>query len=244
MRCGTRATRTGGERGTQLLAEAVAAYRQALEVRTVDALPRAWAQTQRNLADVLRVREDWPQAVISYLQLLRMDPDDREAYEAASSLYHDKLFQFPAAFAVDHQWLERHPDDLSALSNFAEKHFTTGRFAACAQRLAALLAHPDVSPEVAIALRALEVATLLALEHTSVIPEKIDTILERLLQQPESFQVAWSFEGTLHFLRQHVPLTPYREWLQQWFRVFSTPDRQSIIMGLHTARASVPAGIK
>ncbi len=234
-------TRTGGERGTQLLAEAVTAYRQALEVRTAEALPMGWAQTQRNLAKALLVLEDWPQAVLSYRQLLRMEPDDQEAYKAVSGLYHDKLFQFPAAFAVDQQWLERHPDDLSALSHFAEKHFTIGRFAACAQRLVALLDHPDVPPQIAMALRALEVATLLALEQTHVIPEKITTLQEKLRQQPETFALTWSFTGTLHFIHQYAPLAPYRAWLQQWFHVFTAPDRQSLVTGLEAARASFPA---
>ena len=46
--------RTGGERGTQLLAEAVAAYRQALEVRTRETLPQQWATTQNNLGTALK----------------------------------------------------------------------------------------------------------------------------------------------------------------------------------------------
>ena len=45
--------RTGGERGTQLLAEAVAAYRQALEVYTRETLPQQWAMTQNNLGNAL-----------------------------------------------------------------------------------------------------------------------------------------------------------------------------------------------
>src|SRR5205085_10224 len=136
--------RTAGERGTQLLAEAVAAYRQALEVRTVETLPRQWAQTHNNLAKALLLLQDWPNAAISYVNVLHVYPDDREAYQAASYLYHERLFQFPEAFTLNQQWLERHPDDLSALSDFAEKHFTTGRFAECDQRLAALPANPAV----------------------------------------------------------------------------------------------------
>ena len=39
--------------GARLLAEAVAAYRAALEVRTREALPQEWARTQSNLANAL-----------------------------------------------------------------------------------------------------------------------------------------------------------------------------------------------
>ena len=45
--------RTGGEAGTQLLAEAVVAYRAALIVRTKEQLPQQWAATQNNLGNVL-----------------------------------------------------------------------------------------------------------------------------------------------------------------------------------------------
>ena len=37
-----------------MLAEAVAAYRQALEVRTRETLPQDWAMTQNNLGNALR----------------------------------------------------------------------------------------------------------------------------------------------------------------------------------------------
>ncbi|MGF1508393.1 MAG: hypothetical protein ACFB9M_02700 [Myxococcota bacterium] len=45
--------RTGGAEGAGLLAEAVTAYRNALEVRTRAALPQDWATTQNNLGNAL-----------------------------------------------------------------------------------------------------------------------------------------------------------------------------------------------
>jgi tetratricopeptide (TPR) repeat protein len=230
--------RTAGERGTQLLAEAVAAYRQALEVRTLETLLRPWAQTQKNLANALLLLQDWPNAAVSYTNVLRVDPDDREAYQAVSALYHDVLFQFPQVFALDQQWLERHPDDLDALSNFAEKHFTTSRFAECARRLTALLANPAVPPQVNVALRVIDVANVLALDNPASVPGKIDTLLEMLPRQPEDFQVTWSFGGTLHFISQHEALAPYRSWLQQFLSVLTHTDRQSMLIGLQAARAT------
>ena len=47
-------TRTGGEAGTQLLDEAVTAYRDALTVYTKAQLPQQWASTQYNLGNVLQ----------------------------------------------------------------------------------------------------------------------------------------------------------------------------------------------
>src|SRR5262249_40262116 len=236
--------RTAGERGTQLLAEAVTAYGQALEVRTFAILPHQWAQTHNNLAEVLVILQDWANAVISYVNVLRVYQDDEEAYQAASTLYHDRLFQFPQAFSLDQQWLERHPDDLATLSNFAEKHLTTGHFAECAQRLTTLLANPEVRPQVRLALQALEIANLLALDQAALVPGKIDIMLVTLDQQPEDFRITWSFGGTLYFIGQHASLTSYRHWLQQFFGALTATDRQALGTGLHAVQASFPAGVK
>jgi tetratricopeptide (TPR) repeat protein len=131
----TQGTRTVGEAGTALLAEAVAAYRQALEVFTRATLPQDWATTQQNLARADFLLKDWSTAVDSYTNVLQLYPANEEAYQRASWLSHEVLFAYPDAFALNQRWLERHPDDLNVLSDFAEKHFTTGRFAACAERL-------------------------------------------------------------------------------------------------------------
>jgi TPR repeat protein len=45
--------RSGGEAGRRLLGEAVAAYRQALQVYTRELLPQQWATTQNNLGNAL-----------------------------------------------------------------------------------------------------------------------------------------------------------------------------------------------
>ncbi|MEO0389936.1 MAG: helix-turn-helix domain-containing protein [Pseudomonadota bacterium] len=59
-----RGIRTDGPQGAQLLADAVTAYRAALEVHTRADHPVAWAMTKNNLAIALQeqgVRTDWPQ---------------------------------------------------------------------------------------------------------------------------------------------------------------------------------------
>jgi hypothetical protein len=69
---------------------------------------------------------------------------------------HEILFQFPEAFAFNQHWLEWHPNDLSALSDFTENHFTTGRcFTECAQRIGPLVENPTVEARTKIALRAI-----------------------------------------------------------------------------------------
>ena len=180
---------TAGEAGTALLAEAVAAYRQALEVRTRATLPQDWAATQQNLARAAFLLKDWSTAVDSYTNVLQLYPANEEAYQRASWLSHEVLFAFPDAFALNQRWLERHPDDLNVLSDFAEKHFTTGRFAACAERLTALLARPDVQPGVAAALHVLTIPTLLALRQPAQVPAAIDALLAHVTAQTDDFRV-------------------------------------------------------
>ena len=46
-------TRSGAEEGRELLQDALAAYRSALEVYTKADLPKDWAMTQNNLGDAL-----------------------------------------------------------------------------------------------------------------------------------------------------------------------------------------------
>ena len=60
----------GGEQWPKAIAEAVTAYRQALQVRTPETLPLQWAQTQNNLARAYEYLEDWPNAAASYTHVL------------------------------------------------------------------------------------------------------------------------------------------------------------------------------
>ena len=235
---------TGGERGTQLLAEAVAAYRQALEVRTRETLPSQWAQTHDNLAKAYVALEDWPNAAASYANVLQVYPDAEEAYRTASGIYHEILFQFPEAFALNQHWLERHPNDLSALSDFAEKHFTTGRFAECAQRIGTLVENPSIEARTKIALRAIEIANLLALNNAAQVSDKLQTLIDSLTAQPDDFKVTWTFNGTKHFIDHSAQLTPYRAWLGQLFTALEAEDRQTALTDLQAAHAGLQTVVK
>ncbi len=87
--------RTDGPAGADLLAQAVAAYRDALTVRTRDAHPVQWATTQMNLGNALQTqgsRTDGPagadllaQAVIAYRDALTIRTrDDHPEHWAAT----------------------------------------------------------------------------------------------------------------------------------------------------------------
>jgi hypothetical protein len=148
------------------------------------------------------------------------------------------LFKFHEAFSLNQQWLARRPDDISTQADFAEKHFTTGRFEGCERRITELLAKPEVPTKTKSALRAIEIADLLALNKTNKIPIKIEALIAEVSRQPVEFKVEWSFSGTRHFIGQNEKLTPYRVWLISLFDALAGKDRKTILKGLQEVKDS------
>jgi hypothetical protein len=197
-----------------------------------------------HLAKAYVALEDWPNAAASYVNVLQVYPAAEEAYRTASGIYHEILFQFSEAFMLNQHWLEQHPDDLSALSDFTEKHFTTGRFTECAQRIGTLVENPTIEASTKIALRAIEIANLLALNNASLVPDKLQTLIDNLAAQPEDFKVVWAFNGTKHFIDHSAQLAPYRAWLGQLFVALEAEDRQTVLTGLQAAHIGFQAVTK
>ncbi|MFO1429480.1 MAG: tetratricopeptide repeat protein [Candidatus Competibacteraceae bacterium] len=229
--------RTGGEAGQRLLGEAVTAYRQALDVRTRAHLPYDWAQTQANLGKALLVLEDWTGAVVIYAELSRADPDNQEAYETLRFLYSEKLFQFTEAFAIDRQWLERHPDDLAVQANFTEVHLTTGRFAEAKTHLADLLTKPELDPQIRLALQALEIATLLALDEKSALPSKLTALHEAVAAKPDAVG-GWTFMGTKHVIGQQAALAS-QTWLLDMLTAIEQGNSAALLAAIDKGQAAV-----
>ena len=213
-------------------------------MRTRDTLPPQWAQTQSNLAQAYMHLEDWINAAASYAAVLTVYPDDKKAHGTASYLYHERLFEFPRAFMLNQQWLERNPADVVGQSDFAEKHFTTGRFSECEQRIALLLANPAVGPSTQVALQAIQIANSLALGKTDLVPGRIDTMVEGITSQSEGFKVEWSFKGSRYFINNSDTLAPYRPWLMRLFDAVEGDDRNAILSALQEVRASFPVELK
>jgi tetratricopeptide (TPR) repeat protein len=134
-------------------------------------------------------KKEFDRVVIDFGKAFELKPDDEIAYNFAGGLYHDVLFNFPEAFILNQQWLARHPDDTSAQSDFAEKHFTTGRFEECERRINELLAKPEVSTSSKSALRAIEIADLLALNKAAKIPANIGELIAEVSRQTVEFKV-------------------------------------------------------
>ena len=238
-------TRVGGEEGAKLLAQAVTAYENALVVYTYEHIPTYWAMAQNNLAETYTHLEDWPNVAACYANVLKVYPRYAQAFQTASYLYHEALFNFPAAFALDQNWLAQFPDDPSAQCYFAENHFTTSRFAECEQRLAALLANAEVEPRVKIALRAIGIANALAQNQTQPVPAALETLQAALAAQPDTFKVNWSFAGTKHFIGTNETLAPHRAWLLQFFEaVERKAGRVANLAGLKEVKASFMAATK
>jgi len=231
--------RTGGEAGARLLAEAVTAYRSALEVRTFEFLPTDWAQTQNNLAKAYLALEDWPNAAACHANVLAVYPDYEEAYKLASVLYHEGLFEFSKAYELNRNWLDRHPDDLEAKIEFAEKQFTTSRFFDCEQSLAALRTE-KVAPEQRVPLYAIGIANLVALNKMSAVSDAFNTLKTEISKQAEDFKMGWSFAGTKNFIGQSETLDPYQKWLISLFQALEGKNRDAIMANLEEVEKKMP----
>jgi hypothetical protein len=104
-----------------------------------------------------------------------------------------------------------------------------------------LLANPTVEAPVNIALRAIKIANLLALNKIDLVPNNMDTLLGIIADQREDFKVRWSFEGSKYFISHSETLALYRPWLLQFFNAVEGEDRQAILTALRQARANVQA---
>ncbi|HEX9001232.1 MAG TPA: tetratricopeptide repeat protein [Blastocatellia bacterium] len=230
--------RIGGEKGVKLLAEAVATYRSALQVYTRENFPRDWAGTQNNLGDAHYLLGEWSKAAECYANLLTLYPNEQKPYQRLSGICHERLFKFELAFILSQKWLTNFPNDLSVLPDFAEQHFTTGRFAECQKRVTMLIAQPELDAGVKIALRLIEIANLLALGQAQQVPARLNFLSRAIEAQPAEFKIEWMFNGTLHFIGQEDKLATYREWLNLLFSAAEGASREAVLKALHEARAS------
>jgi tetratricopeptide (TPR) repeat protein len=231
------ATRTSGEEGRQLLAQAVTAYHAALEVFTRESLPLQWAATQNNLAQTYLALVQWSDAAQCLRNVLGIYPDSQETYSTLAELYHDRLFDFQAAFDLHQAWLQRHPGDLSARANAAEAAFTVGRFADAEVRVAETLRDAGLSKGSRPALRTLEIAALLAQSKRETIPKKLQELLDLVSAQPEDLR-DWSWAGTVHFVQTDGRMVPIRGWLLSLFEALQGKDSAAVLEGLRTVASS------
>jgi hypothetical protein len=135
------------------------------------------------------------------------------------------------------KWLALFPEDISAQADFAETHFTTGRFAEFSRRIKPLLDEPEISAGAKIALRMIDMARLLASGHENEVPAALDSLIQAIAAEKADFQITWSFHGTLNYVNQHEKLVSYRAWLNQFFGAAQSENREAIIEALREAKA-------
>ena len=208
-----------------LFSEAVTAYREALLVWTRQQRPQQWAMAQNNLARAYYNLKEWPSAAECYENVLSVYPEFRPAYERARFLEHEILFNYQRAFKLNESWLQRNPEDSRAASTFAENHFTTGNFDECARLLSAT--------KISIPLRAVEIASLVALNRSAEVPAKMKNLIEELESQKADFRVEWSFAGIKHFISEREQLASNRAWLLKLFEAMGGENRDAIIKSLN-----------
>ena len=233
--------RTGGAKGQEYLAKAVAAYEAALEVRTKKSFAPQWAQTHKNLAETSFALGNWDQVITSYRNVLSLYPDHAQAYYEISFIYHEKLFLFGKVYTGNQEWLQRHPDHTSAMSNFAEAHFTTGRFSEAEKRLGELLANPRLDPQSQVALRIIEIGALAAQDKDDIIPGRLQALRTTLESQSEEFTLGWSFEGTKHFISQNEALASSRTWVLELIAGFEGKNKATMLAAVEAARTNFVA---
>lgn len=231
--------RANGAENTYYLNDATVAYHAALEVFNQVNAPRLWTIIQINLARAYYQLHNWADAVEEYRKVFTFDPDNKQAYEGMGLLYHDRLFDFDKAFLLHQQWLVRHKEDISAQADFAQAHFTTGRFNECEQRIKTFLTLPEATVSTKTALRAIEIANYLASDKSSRVHGELNLLLTEVANQSTEFKVDWVFDGTKYYIDHNEKLLPYRPWLKQLFDALKGKDRDTILKGLREVQETL-----
>ena len=224
--------RKGGEEGSQSLLDAIKAYKAALEVRTMADTPNEWAQTQNNLAAAYAFFKDWKNVLDCYIKVLKVNPEDKFAYQTAEDLSQKVLFDFPLALKLNEGWMKSHPDDLLEKVKLVEKYFTNGEFVKSQKLIAEFRKSKDYSQLVYVIMDLMDVVNDIALNQTGAVPEKLGQLLDRIKIQPESFRVSMNFSGLKYFVSTNTSLKPYEDWLLRYFSAFENQKRDEIYVEL------------
>ena len=93
----------------------------------------------------------------------------------------------------------------------------TSRFTECAQRIGTLVENPTVEASTKIALRAIEIANLLALNNSAQVPDKLQALLDSLAAQPDDFKVILDIQWHQTLYRSLCPTGPLSHLARQLF---------------------------
>ena len=243
--------RLSGEEGMRLLAEAVAAYREAIEafsrqnwsLRSGYSGGPDWAKTHDYLGKTYLLLKEWKDAAVCFENALTAPNYEghKGVYQSLASIYQERLFEYEKAFDLREEMLSRFPQDAYALAGFAETHFTTGRFPEFSHRIEPLLTNPEISASSKVALQMIEVANLLVLGNADQVPVALASLHKTISDQKADFRINWSFSGALNFINREERFVSYRPWLNRFFSVAREENRDALLKALREAQAQFPA---
>jgi tetratricopeptide (TPR) repeat protein len=225
------------QRFRKYLKDAKKVYEDALIVGTREKFPGAWSQLTYELARTYSRLDNPLESRRLLLEVLDLDPENWDALDNLASIYHERLFDFAGSFEALTKLGKIDSDDLVVQTNFAENNFTTARFKECAVLINNLLANEHVNEDEKIALRAIEIGSLIGSGRTNEVPAKLDLLIKELEQQPPDFYVDWRFDGATYFAQRHTKIAPFSGWLKSLFTALGKYDRDNILKALQVVRS-------
>lgn len=218
-----------GELKSRLLGEAVATLNETFNVYKQEKQPQEWARVQYYLGHAYEELNDWNNALVSYRNILSVYPNFTGTYQLISHIYLDVLHDYAKALEFNKEWVDKHPDDISALGDLAEKYFTTGRFTEAQELSSKILSNTKLSAGSHVALRFIHLASLLGQGLSNSASSEMNTITDEIAKQPVNFRVKWGWGGTLYFIEHDEKLLPYRAWLIQIIHALQGENRDAIL---------------
>jgi hypothetical protein len=208
----------------EFAAQAAAAYRAALQLWTREAFPQDWAATQKNLGRLLEFAADWQPAAEALEQHLELYPQDRESIADLTGIYHDYLFNYERAFALQQRNVELSSSQPllapTSLLNFAETNLTTARFERCVE----LLSSPTEKDLIPAFIPVRDSFRFACQVGEGDVRGAILTAQTLLEAGPPVQIIVWSFKGTEHFLSTHTAFGDHREAWVALFRALVSGD--------------------
>lgn len=238
-----------GEAARTLLARAIKAYRDGIEAYSKDSA-QLRAQVQAQLGNALatqaagsspgEAQEQYRQAAQALSSYLEVYPDNIPQIMAMEEgILHDHLFEYEAAFVINERRVKKQPEDLSAEADFVEKHLTTGRYSACVDRSAPLIARLPADSQLRIPVGTLQAACELGAGHGEQAVSTLTALEQKVANLPEQVSQPWSFDGTKHFIESDSVFSPYRAPLLHLLAAVESGKRDSCRAALRALIVSI-----
>jgi tetratricopeptide (TPR) repeat protein len=208
---------SSGAQATDLFAQAVGAYRAALEVYTKADLPQDWARIRGLLGIVLAEQGDFLGASDAIEAGLEILPDNETFLTIKAVIDHEKLYRFERALELREKIfrIEQSPGNRLDL---VEANLTAAHFDVCLAQ-AAPLDDAELTAPLILIRDALKLSCQWGAGQKAAAQETEKALLPRSDQlQKED----WGFAGTLHFLASSPAFETDRA---SWITLFESLDK-------------------